>query len=201
MRIHAVPPMLSFALLIGIAASPVTACQLEQKAASHRTVTAFLTEHVGRPPPFLFHSLSLARLMVQPARRMPSAAAVRASPLVRDGLAYPNSEPPLFKNVGDLLPVGVADDEAGVGFFGRPGRREAAHGRHQAVGPLKGGSAAECATGHARDGAGPSTGACRSRAAALLLDLARLRRFTGSPFLVAIGGRADIPSGRSKCRN
>jgi hypothetical protein len=35
----------SFALLIGIAASPVTACELEQKAASHRTVTAFLTEH------------------------------------------------------------------------------------------------------------------------------------------------------------
>ncbi len=33
--------------------------------------------------------------------------------MVRDGLAYPNSEPPLFKNVGDLLPVGVADDEAG----------------------------------------------------------------------------------------
>jgi integrase len=32
--------------------------------------------------------------------------AVRASPLVRDGLAYPNSEPPLFKNVGDLLPCG-----------------------------------------------------------------------------------------------
>jgi hypothetical protein len=45
MRMHAVPPMLSFALLIGIAASPVTACELEQKAASHRTVTAFLTEH------------------------------------------------------------------------------------------------------------------------------------------------------------
>ena len=34
-----------------------------------------------------------------------------------------------------------------------------------------------------------------------LLDLARLRRFSSSPFLVAIGGRADIPSGRSKCRN
>ena len=38
-------------------------------------------------------------------------------------------------NVGERLPAGVADDEAGVGFFGRPGRREAAHGRHQAVGP------------------------------------------------------------------
>ena len=37
---------------------------------------------------------------------------MRASPLVRDGLAYPNSEPPQFKNVGDLLPVGVANDEA-----------------------------------------------------------------------------------------
>ena len=38
MRIHFVPPMFSFALLIGIAALPAT-------AASHRTVTAFLTEH------------------------------------------------------------------------------------------------------------------------------------------------------------
>jgi hypothetical protein len=45
MRIHFVPPMFSFALLIGIAALPATACELEQKAASHRTVTAFLTEH------------------------------------------------------------------------------------------------------------------------------------------------------------
>ena len=32
--------------------------------------------------------------------------------------------------VGELLPVGVADDEADVGFFGRPGRREAARGWH-----------------------------------------------------------------------
>lgn len=63
--------------------------------------------------------------MVQPARRMPSAAAARASPLVRDGLAYPNSEPQLFKNGGGLLHVGVADDEAGVCLFGRPGRLEA----------------------------------------------------------------------------
>ena len=55
--------------------------------------------------------------MVQPAQRMPSAAAVCASPLVRDGLAYPNSESPLFKDVGDLLPVAVSDDEAGVGFL------------------------------------------------------------------------------------
>ena len=55
--------------------------------------------------------------MVQPVQRMPSAAAVRASPLVRDGLAYPNSEPPLFKNVGDLLTVRIADDEAGVGLL------------------------------------------------------------------------------------
>jgi hypothetical protein len=58
--------------------------------------------------------------MVQPVQRMLSAAAVRASPLVRDGLAYPNSEPPLFKNVGDLLPVAVTDDEAGVDFLDRP---------------------------------------------------------------------------------
>jgi len=71
--------------------------------------------------------------MVQPARRMPSAAAARASPLVRDGLAYPNSEPPLFKNVGDLLPVGVADDEAGLLLVDRLGRREAARGRHEEI--------------------------------------------------------------------
>ena len=44
MRMHPVPSMLSFALLIGIAASPVAARELEQKA-SYRTVTAFLTEH------------------------------------------------------------------------------------------------------------------------------------------------------------
>jgi hypothetical protein len=45
MRTHAVLPTLSFALLIGVAASPVSACELEQRAALHRTVTAFLTEH------------------------------------------------------------------------------------------------------------------------------------------------------------
>jgi hypothetical protein len=33
-----------------------------------------------------------------------------------------------------------------------------------------------------------------------LLPLA-LRRFSGSPFLVAIGGIADVSSGRPKCRN
>ena len=44
MHMHTVPSMLSFALLIGIAASPVTACELEQEAASHRAVMAFLTE-------------------------------------------------------------------------------------------------------------------------------------------------------------
>ena len=49
MRIHFVSPMFSFALLIGIAALPVTACKLEQNAASHRAVTAFLTER-GRAP-------------------------------------------------------------------------------------------------------------------------------------------------------
>jgi hypothetical protein len=32
MRMHAVLPMLSFALLIGIAALPASACELEQKA-------------------------------------------------------------------------------------------------------------------------------------------------------------------------
>ena len=43
MRMHAVLPML-FALLIGIAVLPAAACELEQKAASHLTVTAFLTQ-------------------------------------------------------------------------------------------------------------------------------------------------------------
>ncbi len=45
MRMHTVLPMLYFALLIGITASPAAACELEQKAASHRTVMAFLTDH------------------------------------------------------------------------------------------------------------------------------------------------------------
>ncbi len=49
MRMHAVSPILSFGLFIGIAALPATACELEQKAAAHRTVTVFLTEH-GRTP-------------------------------------------------------------------------------------------------------------------------------------------------------
>ena len=41
--------------------------------------------------------------MVRPARRTTSAAAACASPLVRAGLAYPNSERPA--NVGKLLPA------------------------------------------------------------------------------------------------
>jgi hypothetical protein len=45
MRIHAVLPMLSFGLSIGTATLPAIACELEQKAASHRTVMAFLTGH------------------------------------------------------------------------------------------------------------------------------------------------------------
>jgi hypothetical protein len=44
MCIHAVL-LMSFALLIGSATLPATACELEQTAASHRMVTAFLTEH------------------------------------------------------------------------------------------------------------------------------------------------------------
>jgi hypothetical protein len=32
----------------------------------------------------------------------------------------------VFGNIGEGLPAGVADDEAGVGLFGGPGRREAA---------------------------------------------------------------------------
>jgi hypothetical protein len=44
MRMHAVLPMF-FALLLGIAVLPAAACELEQKAASHRTVTAFLNQH------------------------------------------------------------------------------------------------------------------------------------------------------------
>jgi hypothetical protein len=34
-------------------------------------------------------------------------------------------------DVGECLPVGVADDEAGVGFFDGPARREAARGGHE----------------------------------------------------------------------
>jgi hypothetical protein len=43
MRIHAVLPVF-FALLVGIAVFPAAASELEQKAASYRTVTAFLTQ-------------------------------------------------------------------------------------------------------------------------------------------------------------
>jgi hypothetical protein len=52
MRMHAVLPMF-FALSIGIAVLPAAAYELEQKAASHRTVTAFLTQH-GRATPSTF---------------------------------------------------------------------------------------------------------------------------------------------------
>ena len=68
MRMHAVPSMLSFALLIGIAASPVTACELEQEAASHRAVTAFLTEQ-GRAAT----STPLPRLVRRSALNGPSS--------------------------------------------------------------------------------------------------------------------------------
>jgi hypothetical protein len=34
-------------LFVGIAVLPAAACELEQKAASHRTVTAFLTQHAS----------------------------------------------------------------------------------------------------------------------------------------------------------
>ena len=46
MRLHGVSPMLLI-LLVGIAVLPAAACELEQKAASHRTVTAFLTQHAS----------------------------------------------------------------------------------------------------------------------------------------------------------
>ena len=99
MRIHSVPPMFSFALLIGIAASPVTACELEQEAASHRTVTAFLTEH-GRAATFT----PLPQLVACKADGSACAADAECcsgacKPIGEDELAYPNSEPPLFKNV------------------------------------------------------------------------------------------------------
>ena len=41
------------------------------------------------------------------------------------GRCKPSRLLPLI-DVGERLPVGVADDEAGVGFLGGPGRREAA---------------------------------------------------------------------------
>ena len=46
MRLHGVSPMLVI-LFVGIAVLPAAACELEQKAASHRTVTAFLTQHAS----------------------------------------------------------------------------------------------------------------------------------------------------------
>jgi hypothetical protein len=44
MRMQAILAMF-VALWVGIAVLPAAACELEQKAASHRTVTAFLTQH------------------------------------------------------------------------------------------------------------------------------------------------------------
>jgi len=44
MRMYAAMPTI-VTLLIGIAALPGAACELEQKTTSHRTVIAFLTEH------------------------------------------------------------------------------------------------------------------------------------------------------------
>ena len=44
MHTHAVLPIF-FAVLIGSATLSASACELEQTAASHRMVTAFLTEH------------------------------------------------------------------------------------------------------------------------------------------------------------
>ena len=44
MRLYVILPIF-FALLIGSAALPARGCELEQTAASHRMVTAFLTEH------------------------------------------------------------------------------------------------------------------------------------------------------------
>jgi hypothetical protein len=55
---------------------------------------------VGRTDPLHCGSSLLAKLMVQPAPRMPSAAAARACPLARVWLASPNREQSLFPNVG-----------------------------------------------------------------------------------------------------
>ena len=46
MRLHVVSPMLLI-LLVGIAVLPAAAGELQQKAASHRTATAFLTQHAS----------------------------------------------------------------------------------------------------------------------------------------------------------
>jgi len=49
MRMHAFLPVF-LALLVGIAVLPAAACELEQRATSHRTVTAFLTQHGSATP-------------------------------------------------------------------------------------------------------------------------------------------------------
>jgi hypothetical protein len=49
MRTHSVLPMF-LALLVGIAVLPAAAFEHKQNAASHRTVTAFLTQHGGATP-------------------------------------------------------------------------------------------------------------------------------------------------------
>src|SRR5580704_5335197 len=62
-------------------------------------------------------------------------------------------------DIRERLPVGVADDEAGLLLVDRPGRREAAR---RMGGEERGGSAAECTTGHAR----AARGGLRNRAPA-----------------------------------
>jgi len=52
MRMHAVFPLF-LALLVGIAVLPAAACELEQKATSHHTVTAFLTQRGRATAPTL----------------------------------------------------------------------------------------------------------------------------------------------------
>ena len=57
MPMRAVLPMF-FALLVGVAVLPAAACELEQKAASHRTVTAFLTRQGRATAPALSRAVA-----------------------------------------------------------------------------------------------------------------------------------------------
>ena len=104
MRMHAVLPMF-FALLIGIAVLPAAAYELEQKAASHRTVTAFLTQH-GRATPSTFPRPVACKADGSACAADAECCSGGASRLAKDAVAYPiNSELPL---AGPVIPRAVS---------------------------------------------------------------------------------------------
>ena len=108
------------------------------------------------------------------------AAMRRASSRVSSLAAARRPAPPRV-DVGSACPLASRTmKQASVSSADQGGGKRRAEGIKRL--PSERRPSGEWTTGHARGGAGRSTGACRSRAAALLLDLARLRHFSGSPF-------------------